>query len=435
MSSLGSDKSMKRKRILLWSDSVTATTGFGIVSKHIAKALYSTGRYDIDQLAINFFEDFYDRNRYPYNITPARLGDPKDPYGNQTFLNALQKHDYDIVLVINDTFVVEKVAGLLDKFRYQKIWSGQKVFRLIYYYPVDCKLLPQYSTMIKIADRAVAYTNFAAESTASIDMMATDVIYHGTDIQTYHSLDKEDRLACRKKYFGVEDDTFIIVNVNRNSIRKNLATTILAFSEFRKRVPNSKLYLHASPVDGTHSNITTDLNIPIKELGLEVNKDILFPHNYDVAKGFPASVLNQLYNCGDMYMTTHLGEGWGLSVSEAMAAGLPVVAPRSTSMPEILGQKSERGYLYDCKEKVYIDGSGYRPTGRLEDVLSMMFRCYEDKQHKEVDLQTKIDGAKEFTKKYSWNNVCKHWVKLFREEEQALQKQIQSPAMVRGVTI
>ena len=98
---------LKSKRnILCWSDSVLASTGFGVVSKNILDALYKTGLYEIDQLAINYFGDFYDKEQVPYCLVPAKLGNPNDPYGNQMLLQSLNKKDYDYLFIINDTFVI-----------------------------------------------------------------------------------------------------------------------------------------------------------------------------------------------------------------------------------------------------------------------------------------------------------------------------------------
>ena len=42
-----------------------------------------------------------------------------------------------------------------------------------------------------------------------------------------------------------------------------------------------------------------------------------------------------MYNAADLYLTTSLGEGWGLGVTEAMACHTPVAMPRHTSLAEI----------------------------------------------------------------------------------------------------
>ena len=62
--------------------------------------------------------------------------------------------------------------------------------------------------------------------------------------------------------------------------------TLLAFSEFRKKVPNSLLYMHTKIEDG-FGGYNIDLKVPLEELGLSMRKDVIFPNSYNPAKGNP----------------------------------------------------------------------------------------------------------------------------------------------------
>lgn len=419
-------KPVKRK-LLVWSDAATATTGFGVVSKHILHALQNTGKYDIDQLAINMFDDFPDKDKYPYSMFPARVGDPKDPYGNQMFLDCLMRKPYDLVFIINDTFVVEGVAQRLSELRSAKRSKGHPDFKLVYYYPVDCRFMPAGQSMVKMADKPVAYTHFAHQSTQKL-LPSVDpaVIYHGTDIKNFHPVSEADRTFARKRFLGVTDpETFVVVNVNRNNIRKDLARSVLAFKEFRKQVPNSVMYMHTKIIDSPGHGQQINLGVCIEELGLSMSKDVIFPQQLHPARGFPVDVLNLLMNCGDMYLSTTLGEGWGLTITEAMAAGVPVVVPNNTSIPELVGKDGERGYVYPCKEQIYVDNSGYRYQGRMEDIVDAMMRCYTDWKENKERRKEIIGRATEFTHTYSWENVCKEWVSLLESVSEA-------PAIAQG---
>jgi glycosyltransferase involved in cell wall biosynthesis len=405
----------KKQKILVWSDFVGATTGFGVVSKHILKALHNTGRYDIDQLAINMFVDFPDRDEFPYGLQAARLGDPKDPYGNQMFLDTLVQKPYDLVFIINDTFVTEAVSHKIAEVRQAKKTHGDPDFRLLYYYPIDCRFMPRAMNMVKTCDIPIAYTQFAKTATQRLAPdINPEVIYHGTDIHNFKKIQDSDRIFARKRFFGIEDpNTFILINVNRNNIRKDIARTILAFKEFRKQVPNSVLYVHTKIVDSPGHGQEIDLSVPVEELGLSMRKDVIFPQALHPARGFQIDVLNALYNASDACITTTLGEGWGLTVTEAMAAGVPMIVPDNTSMPEIIGSDGDRGYMYPCREQVYVDNSGYRWCGRMDDIVATMMSCYNDWKNNKDRRQAIIDRAHHFTQVYSWENICKQWVKLF----------------------
>ena len=405
-----------KKKILCWSDAVFSATGFSTVARNILQTLHSTGLYEIDQLAINYTGSFYDREQFPYNIVSAKLEDPTDPYGQQMFANTLLAKEYDIVLIINDPFVVQKIAEKIGDIRKTKQSVNHHDFDLVYYFPVDCRLWKGMSTMIEVADLAVPYTNFAVKKAKEIGLSVSEPIYHGTEIKNFYPLLKEERKALRRQWFHIEDDnTFLLINVNRNTIRKDISKTILAFSEFHKEVPNSVLYLHTAMVDSAAPGTMLDLKPCIFDLGLNPKKDIIFPTKFNPAKGFPVNILNQLYNAANAYITTSLGEGWGLNQVDAMCAGIPVIAPNNTSSPEIFGEKSERGYLYECKEQVYLESSGYRPVGRLEDIIGVLNNCYQDWKFQSREHLKKIQDARSWAMEHSWEDIGKQWIKLFSE--------------------
>jgi len=406
-----------KKKILMWSDSCLATTGFGIVAKHILAALYSTGKYEINQLAINYFGDFYDREKIPYVIVPARFKDPRDPYGNDMLIDSLLKGSYDYLLIVNDTYVTNGIVPRLLEARSQLVQQGKPAFKIVYYYPVDCRLWPNTSGMIKAADVAVAY-NFYGRAHTEIDLGLTphEVIYHGADIETFFPAEVDAVQRFRESVLLTPDpETFIWINVNRNSPRKDIAKTILAFSEFKKKVPNSKLYLHTKVIDGPNGVIQIDLRVPCGDLGLEPVKDVIFPQDFNPAEGVSGATLNMLINSANAMITTTSGEGWGLCVGNAMAAGVPVLVPDNTSFPEIVGPNEEAGYMYPCKEKVYIDLQGFRPIGQLEDIVSAMMRVYNDV--KEGKTESRIQNALQFTHNYSWHRIGQLWIDLFTRLE------------------
>lgn len=403
-----------KRKLLCWSDSVTAITGFGVVAKHILAALQATGLYEIDQLAINHLGDFHNRSEYPYTLMPARLLDPKDPYGNQMFINALMQNDYDIVLVINDTFVVEGVARKLAEVKEAKLSQNRKVPKFIYYYPIDHSLLPEYSTLIKFVDRPVAYTKFAqAETKKAIGLDVKDVIYHGTDTENFFPLDRNVRREFRARLLGIaSDDAFVLINVNRNSLRKDIAKTIVAFAEFKKMMPSSVLYLHTKMQDTPGNSHVIDLGVAVRELGLSIHKDVIFPQNFHPARGFPVQELNLLYNLADVYITTSTGEGWGLTQTDAMLVGLPVIVGDHTTTPELHGKDGERGYVYPCRERVFYDNAGIRPSGRTEDILTKIMQAYGDWKANTSHRSEMIQRSYEWARQHNWKNIGKQWVKL-----------------------
>lgn len=401
---------MEKIKILCWSDSPAVSTGFGVVSKNVINALQKTGKYDIHQLAINHDGRFVDDQVVPWQIQPAKLGDPNDPYGNKMFINSIVKGNYDIIWILNDNYVTNGIAKTLGEVRKKKAAEQKKVPIVVYYYPVDCQVIKEGGGMLEEADILVAYTHHGkAETVKSMPELASKIreIPHGVDSKVFHPIEKKHVKTLRKKYLNVGPDTFVVTNINRNTSRKQLPYTFLAFQEFRKKVPNSLLYVHAAFHDQGG-----DLLLAARELGFDLKKDIIFPVNYGPGNAISEEALNGLYNSADMYLSTHLGEGWGLTISEAMASGTPVVVPNNTCMPQLVGEDEDRGYLYDCNDKIWIDNSGYRVKGNLEDIVSKMHECYNDGSKFKSD---KVIAARQWAEEHDWENICVKWIDLFDE--------------------
>ena len=365
---------MKRKSILSWSDAAVAGTGFGVVSKHILGALHATGKYEIDHLAINFNGDFVDRKRFPWQMQPAKLLDPRDPHGMKMFFRSLMKKKYDIVWILNDLFVTTRVTEFVQKVREKYITQNRKPPIFVYYYPVDCHVQADSAGMLETADKLICYTDHGREETLKTKPEVEDKLIqipHGVDTSAFRPVSSSDIASAKQRYFGVKPDTFVVVQVNRNSTRKQIPYSMLAFKEFKKKVPNSIMYIHTMIRDQG-----ADLTKTMEDLEMDPKKDIVFPTMYSPAQPAPDHILNMLYNCGDLFLTCHLGEGWGMTQTEAMAAGVPVVAPNNTSSPQIFGENSERGYLYECKDTCWIDSSGFRLKGLIPDIVDKMMEVY-----------------------------------------------------------
>ena len=187
---------------------------------------------------------------------------------------------------------------------------------------------------------------------------ACSVIPHGVDGGAFRPLAERGDVRDRfRDAHRLPREALVVCSVASNNVRKDLARTLAAFARLRATVSApTALYLHTVPVAG---NI--DLNVAASACGLTVGRDVIFPRDYHPLQPVTDAALNELYNAADVYFTTTPGEGWGLPVTEAMAAGLPVVAPRHTSLAELGGDG--RAILYDCSERVWVDIPAIGPSG------------------------------------------------------------------------
>jgi glycosyltransferase involved in cell wall biosynthesis len=107
---------------------------------------------------------------------------------------------------------------------------------------------------------------------------------------------------------------------------KNLPRLLDAFAQFLGRVEGDFQLVLA----GDHEEFGAPLREHAKRNGLEGR--VLFPGSVSDAE------LVALYDAALAYVFVSFGEGFGLPGLEAMGAGVPVVAARAGSLPEIYGE-------------------------------------------------------------------------------------------------
>lgn len=133
------------------------------------------------------------------------------------------------------------------------------------------------------------------------------VVYNGVDCERFYPLKKKRKSEkIHIGYLGGLDG------------RKNVGLLVDAFRELQNQYEHIELH-----VGGTGRN-------------LDVFRSMKIPHSF--FHGFiPDDRLNEFYNSLDIFVLPSLKEGFGNMALEAMAAGVPVVATKRTSLPEVVG--------------------------------------------------------------------------------------------------
>lgn len=390
------------------------STGFATVSSNIMQQLQKSGKYDITVVGINYNGDPYDKDRFPGKVFPAInvLSSDGDVYGRQRFLDLLGTGQFDLAFIIQDTFIVQTIMEpLLDT---QK--QLEKKFATIFYYPIDATPKKEWiEQCVNLVDFPVPYTNYASKESVKafpeVKNKLLEPIYHGTNLSDFFYVANRPEVAkFRNKYFmGKADGKFLITNVNRNQPRKDVIRSMMILKELRSRGhDNAVLYMHMA-----HDDAGGNLLVMADHFGFKVGEDILIPspRAFNVNQGLPVGVINLLYNASDVVLSTTLGEGWGLSITEAMVTRTPVVAPDNTSLHEMLADN--RGALVasgagksDWFSLGASDNERLRP---LMDVTEAANAIENIKYGKLPD----IDGALEWAQSHSWENICKQWQVVF----------------------
>lgn len=409
----------KTLNVLFWGDNPHGITGFGKVIKNVIRQVYDNEKYKIDVLGISYLGDPYKADNYNgkdlmYDVyTPFEVGKQMDLYGAGKLQTFLASGKVDILFILQDTFIARNIMKKIVELR-TKLTNK---FVIIYYYPIDCGwVYPDWITdAVSVADIPVCYTNFGKAVSARHDpkLRNMDVIYHGTDKNMYKPWPDSMRSQIKQSFWGQGfDKKFIVLNVNRNQPRKDLNRTFAVFAELKKHVPEAYLFCLSNPADIGGNIIDVAL-----QYGLKWGVDWMSPDptKYNPMLGIPEEQIVTMYNTADVCISTTLGEGWGLSLTEAMACGCPVVFPENTSITEIIGKDDERGTLVlsgNDGNRICLGPQDNNLSRPLTDIMDMA-GVLEDIAKDPEKYREKARAAVSWVP--SWDDVGNDWRRIFDE--------------------
>jgi len=338
----------KKKKILLMGDDLRLPSGIGTISKEIV--LNTVHKYDWIQIggAMNHPDKgkIFDLSADIKKQTGVQDANVKlvacDGYGNRNLLfSILNQEKPDAIFHFTDPrywlWLYQLEHEIKTTFEipiiYNSIWDDLP-------YPMwnapfygSCDLIMGISKQSDNIHREVLKQNgfgvydydSVTKHKKDLDFNWNDIITgyipHGLDHNIYKPLDKSNELYQTalndiKKKNNVD---FIVFWNNRNIRRKQPGDLILAFKHFRSKLPKNQqdkvaLFLHTQPVD----NNGTDLRAVWKSIAPECK--IIFSTGH-----ITSEQLNAMYNVSDVVVNIASNEGWGLSGTEAMLSGTPIV--------------------------------------------------------------------------------------------------------------
>jgi glycosyltransferase involved in cell wall biosynthesis len=393
-------------------------TGFSTVSKNLVtnwKKIFGENML-LDIVAVNYFGDGYSEGPNVRVISAKRNDVAKDDFGRYVFMRSLMDIDYDVIFILQDLGVVVPMIPHIKKIKDDKKKENRKQFKSILYFPVDFALTPNLGIGIEFFDSLATFTDFGKQN---VNRLRPDlktkvrVVPHGNNFENFFVMPESEVTAFRKSYFGENADKFIIGNVNRNQSRKDIPNTIFGFLEYWEEYnKNSFLYLHMNPKDPMGWHLRTILaQTPLRE-GI----DFMFPPKEDYEKGADISKLNAIYNSLDVFLSTATGGGWELTVTEAMSARKPVIIPKHTSFQYLGGANGERAYfldtLYPCVSMI---DNVIRFQSDLYEISETLNYVYNDIQHKNPDLSSRVDNAYKFIEKHKWQDIAKSFAEEIKK--------------------
>ncbi len=380
-------------RILAFSDG-GCHTGFATVA-HEFYTRWAAAGHEIHVNAVNYRGDPFPA---PYHLYPAARNNPYDVYGQSRALELLENLRPDALFFLNDLPVIFQYFFQPEMKEKLLPWLKKTVL----YIPVDCvHLPPPWFDPVRLAHRTVAQTRWGSEVIRRESGLDTDWAWHGVNHAAFHPASRENPLVVRPTKGGefpvtskrVAKDTlrmkdkFLVVAVNRNTMRKNLVDTLKVFAEFARGKKDAALYLHTIPVDQG-----IDLPAVVARLGLA--DKVGFPANLDSFMGVDQANLSVIYNAADVFFSTSCGEGFGLTMAEALACGVPVVAQDFSAISEVVGE----GGILTPVERLWTTGRGADLAyPRLEAMAEALEKLHSSKGLRRDLSEKALQQAAKFT--------------------------------------
>ncbi len=387
-----------RKKILLICDDIRVHSGIATVAKEIV--MHTVQHFNWVQIAgaiqhpdkgklldlsneINKETKLEDSNVKLY---------PTDGYGNIEFVRELIKRENpDAIMLVTDPRYFEWLFSGEAEIRknipisYLNIWDDYPapLYNKAFYEACDL--------LMGISKQTVNINNIVLGEKAKNKI--TKYIPHGLNHKIYRPLETTEEIEAMEKMkldlFGKDEVDFVLFFNSRNIRRKQIPDTMWAFKMFLDGLPKEK-------ANKCRILLHTELS---HEAGtdLEAVRELLFEDQYPNAvifdtKKWSTSQLNMLYNMTDCQILLTSNEGWGLTLTEAMLAGNPIIANTTGGMQDQMRFEDK-------------DGKWFTPTPEVPSNNSGRYKKHGEWAFPVYPTSRSIQGSPQTP--YIWDDRCK----------------------------
>lgn len=353
-------------RLGLISD-VAEATGFGRVAREMARRWIEAG-CDMRIVGINWYgpsrevSRLIEQRKEPAEVAalyerlvndpvlertvPASLSG--DPMGNDLtapFINGDMTAGWrpdKLVVIADPRAMLERLVT--DQGALQRTQAYN-------YVPIEGSgLTPFWRPMWDIV-KPVAMSDFGAREIGTLMGRDVPMVRHGIS-PAFHRVTPENPgltskgvvVTSREQARELLDwtDKTVILRTDRNVPRKDYPAFFAAIRPIIAEHPEVLVVLHCAPVDegGVLTELIASLpgswNQGTSALGWK-HSQVILTSAHDTYRGLSDDQLNLLYNAADIYASPTMAEGFGLTIAEAAACGVPVVTTDFAAGPEAVG--------------------------------------------------------------------------------------------------
>lgn len=244
---------------------------------------------------------------------------------------------------------------------------------MFHYCPIEGVDLPPRWAQFWQKVTPIAMSEFGADQIEHILGSRPPMVYHGVDTETFYPVSPERPIVMPlqsglvvlkskndcKRFWGGDHDRTWLFRADRNMPRKRYSSLFRSLAPVLMRNPDVDLMYHClstdqgGNLDDAKSKFRTDIAARMISTGL-----------HDTFGPIDRRALNALYNAADIYVSVS-AEGFGLTIAEAMAAGVPAVGLGYSSVPEVIGATLPTEWT-----EPFVEGTGgliVRPGGLVDN--------------------------------------------------------------------
>lgn len=354
---------------ILWSGPVFNPTGIATAGREMVKALVKKG-YQIQTTDV-----WHDT--YPFNK------------GLEFLNNAININDPELISIF---------------WTYPQEWEAKGGRLICGFVHEGTKIFPNWTAIMNRPEiESIFVPSEAVKNLCKYNLVTkkVHVIPHGVDPEVYYPSETTN-----------DETPFVFLSVNswtgdKQGDRKGTELLLKAFDEEFKTDENVKLLLKVSTFWAPKFDVKSAI---ISILG-HLNPNIMYNDDLIDEKD-----LGEWYRNSDCFVSPTRGEGFGLTILNALASGIPVIVTKDMNSGHMDFCKEAKSVLFiDKKGLIEGDKRFYTPGNMLanpdiESLKKQMRYAYENrKRMKELALE----DSKHFRENWSWDKVTDKFIGVF----------------------
>ena len=377
--------------LLSYKDHPFIRSGYGILVKYLAPLLAK--RYGVDNVLI--FAPVYQRDHVGefegMKVLPGTSWD----FGEPILLDHYRHYGCDLLIQGGDVWPLGKIPD----------WAAQGELIWMHHLPVDWLGLPKNVLYrLRSAHKIIPYSKYGENALRQGGLTNVGkAIWLGLNTELWKPVPWEE-LGSMMNLLGYEDSTYNLLIVAANQERKNIRESLEGISLFRKIHPEVpvRLYLHS------HMRMERDLLADCDQLGL--GDILIYPDPYIMARGgVSEQEMVKVFSCADVLLNPSL-EGFGLTMTQAQAVGVPVIYLQEGPGPELI----QFGVGIPPMAAITAANQMSKPIPNPAAIAKALEVIWQRKQ--EAGKPPRSERAIQFVQEnFSWEMIAEQWYQAIDE--------------------